>query len=374
MGFLDWIGWRTPAVEPASPWADNDHLTRFTVENLWGLTDLPAAQRPLDRAAAMNVPAVAAARHRIVGTLARLPLTAVADAGERAGEQWTRALGLLSQPDDLEPHAATMGRTLDDILFHGRAWWAVVDAYAEQRPRSIVQVPVHHIGQDGQVSQAFADWLRGSRRQEILEHPSYAGRPWLIYFQGPHDGLLNMPLAIRQAADLQAAAGKASTNPIPSVELHQTGGTPLTPAQIKELVSAWAAARTGDNGGVAYTSQSIEAKMHGEAAAALLVDGRNQAAVDVARLAGIPASAIDAGIPGSSITYANLTERVTDLVNMGLQPYAASITGRLSMNDVLPQGVRCRFDYAELYPATTTTTSTTPTTEPAPAGNGATAR
>lgn len=373
MGLLEWLGLRA-AQQPASPWADNSHLTRVTLEQLWdGLGERPTGGLVpawLSRADAMQVPAVAGVRHRIVGTLSRLPLVATADAGARAGEQWTRALGLLGQPDDLEPHTATMGKTLDDLLFDGRACWATTDAYVDGRPRSIVHVPLWHLTPEGHLSRAFVDWLRQARGQTVLQHPNRPGLPHLILFPGPHAGLLNMQTAIRQAAELQAAAGKAASNPIPSVELHQIAGPPLSAEARRELIEGWAEARAGRNGGVAFTNSSIEAKMHGSADAALMVDGRNQAAVDIARLAGIPASTIDAGIPGASITYANLRERVADLINMGLQPYAASITARLSMDDVLPQNVRARFDYTELYPAETAATAPASTPEPAPAVTG----
>src|SRR6185312_12844789 len=92
----------------------------------------------------------------------------------------------------------------------------------------------------------------------------------------------------------------------------------------------------------------------------LLIGARNQQAVDVARLAGIPAASIDAAIPGASLTYANLVDRLRDLINLGLQPYAQAITGRLSMSDVVPRRVRVRFDYSELYPEVPTTSAAAP--------------
>src|SRR4029078_11012565 len=59
---------------PVSPWEDHSILTRLTVDELWPGLD-PEAW-PVTRAQAMSVPAVAACHHRVVGTLARLPLVA----------------------------------------------------------------------------------------------------------------------------------------------------------------------------------------------------------------------------------------------------------------------------------------------------------
>lgn len=361
MGLMSWLGIRPP-LQVESPWAPSDVLDRITFAQLF--PDIAGGCYPITRAEAMAVPAVAAARHRIVGTLSRLPLTA----RNAAGDDWTAALGLIRQPDDAEPHVATMTRTLDDLLFDGAAWWLVVSSYSDVSrgrplPRSIVQVPTSYMECNGgppRPSDAFLTWCRDTRGVTPLADPGAPGRPWLLYFTGPHGGLLDFGRsAIRAAAAMERAAGRAADNPVPSVELHQVSGAPLTNGQIDEMIARWAAGRRGENGGVAYTNAGIEARMHGAADAQLLVDGRNQSAVDIARLAGIQASAIDAAQKGSSITYANLTERVTDLVNFGLTPYAAAITSRLSMDDVLPQGVSCHFDYSTLYPVPT---------EPAPAG------
>ena len=125
--------------------------------------------------------------------------------------------------------------------------------------------------------------------------------------------------------------------------------SPLQPAQIDALINRWIDARRRH--GVGYTNQAVELKTHGEAPERLMIDARNQQAVEIARHAGIPASAIDASVPGTSLTYANLVDRVTDLVNFGLTPYATAITDRLSLNDCLPVGIVALHDYTSLYPA-----------------------
>lgn len=366
MGILEWLGFRSAAgplnLQPASPWADNDHLTSITAAELYKLQMEAGVLQTLTREQALAVPSVAAARHRIVGTLSRLPLVATSS----EGGEWTRALSLINQPDDGESHVYTMRKTLDDLLFDGRAWWVVVQTYSESKtfPRSIVHVPLRYVDNTGRLNTEFVRWLREARGLVPVAHPQVGNRSWLLYFEGPHAGLLSFgQRSIRAAAAMERAAGRAAENPVPSIELHQTSGPNLDPTARAELINGWAAARRGENGGVAYTSPTVDVRTHGQSDAQLLVDGRNQSAVDVARLVGIPASSIDAGLPGASITYANLTERMVDMVNMGLQPYASAVTSRLSMDDVLPQGVSVRFNYSELYPATPAESPT-----PAPAG------
>lgn len=337
-----------------SPFADNSALSRITWDSLFPGVD--ADCWPIARASAMSVPAVAGARHRIVSTLSRLPILAVKD-----GSPWPGANdSLLSQPDPGQSHFLTMRETYDDILFAGRSFWLVVAVYPDAvtggvprlLPRDAVHVPVDQVRSDDDgwpvVAPKWLEWLKRTRRLDPIDRD---GRPFLIDFAGPHDGLLTFGArAIRGALDLDRAARTAAANPVPSIELHQTTDVDMPDADIDSMVSQWQAARL--RGGVGYTNAAVELRTHGQAPEQLLIDGRNQAAVEVARLAGLPASAIDASLPGTSLTYSNLIDRVFDLVNFGLSPYAVAITARLSMDDCLPRGVLASTDYSSLYPAT----------------------
>src|SRR5690606_26138682 len=89
----------------------------------------------------------------------------------------------------------------------------------------------------------------------------------VIRIDGPHEGILHFGRhLLREAIDVADAAARAAANPVPSIELHQTGGSPLNAEERRELVAAWAEARrAGRNGGVAYTNQNIEVRTHGQA-------------------------------------------------------------------------------------------------------------
>lgn len=335
-----------------SPWANPDVLTRVTVADLW--PGAPPAgwedYAPITRDEAMTVPAVAAARHRITGTLARLPIDAVTT----AGDAWAGDASLLDQPDPAEPHVATMTKTIDDLLFAGRSYWAVTKTNANGFPTDVVHVPlVNVMDNDGwpDLDTAFTEWVTRSNRQVLPLPVGYTpdGLPWLIGFNGPHSGLCTFGArAIRAGVSLDRAVSNASANPVPSVELHQTTDADIDEIEAAAMVTAWEAAR--QRHGAAFTNNAVEVKTHGQHPEQLLINGRNQQAVEVARLAGIPAASIDAGIPGSNLTYANLVDRLRDLISFGLQPYAAAYTGRLSMDDVTPHGVRAILDYSELLP------------------------
>lgn len=370
----------TGPTDVVSPWQAPDQLDQITFETLYPGVDPEAFA--VTRSEAMTVPAVAACRHRIVGTLARLPMIAT-----KGGSPYGGDTGLLDQPDASEPHVVTMTKTLDDLLFDGVAYWLVYDdtGTVPNRPRSIVYIPAGDITFDADgvpaVSDNFTAWLHQNRTVYTLVDGTFVARsaspltlpdpnpdrprmPWLIRFDGPHSGICSFGgRAIRSAVDLDRAARHAADNPVPSIELHQTTDADLDDVEIRDLVQSWTGARR--RGGVGYTNAAIELRTHGQQPEQLLIDGRNQQAVEISRLTGIPAASIDAGIPGAALTYQNMNDRLGDFVQFGLAQYAVAITARLSMNDCLPDGARAEFDYTELYPVPVAPPSVAPAAAPA---------
>lgn len=369
---------------PASPWQDDSHLTQILYSDVFGWLDTEIL--PMTRAEAMTVPAVAAARHRICSTLARLPIRAYL---KDTDTRWTAgSTALLTQPDPAEPQFQTLLQTLDDLFFTGGAWWAVTgftqDETARQRPTSVTYVPrtAVTVDQEGRVTiddefrrrlALQMEWVRNDRGamvprpRVIARNPLAPDAPWMIWFAGPHDGLLNFgSRTIRASVAMDRAAGRAADNPVPSIELHQTNDADMSREQIQDMLRSWMKARRGENGGVGYTSAGVEARALGQQPEQLLVDGRNQQAVEVARLAGIPAASIDAALPGSSLTYANLMDRLRDLVDFGLQPYAVAVTGRLSMDDCLAATAEARWDFSSLVAPTSSAAAAAQTPQAAP--------
>lgn len=326
-GFVGALGIASPLTTSPSP------LAHVTVADLYPELDADrlAEVMPLSRGAAQSVPAVARARDIIVTAISGLPLV-----GMRGREVVTEADPIL-RPDPGRPRVITLAWTVDALFHYGRAWWVVLERHAEDgRPSAARYIHEQQLtfDQDGR-----PETLDGSPVREAD----------LIRFDGLHEGLCNRSgLTIRRAQRTTAAAARAADNPVPSVELHQTGGDPLTDPQIDKLIARWAAARRGSNGGVAYTNASVEAKMHGQAAEQLLIDGLNASALDVARVCGVPAWAVDASVEGSSLTYSNVPSRSRELLDYTLRGYLDVIEGRLSADDVLPRGRWARFDVTRL--------------------------
>lgn len=319
-----------PGHLPLATWEDTAPLTHLTIEDLYGVPTLPW----ITRSAALAVPAVSKGRQTLAGKIASFPLVTMA--GDKAAD---RPPVWITQPEAGRPRYQTMLWTVDQVLFYGRAWWVIRERYAANGyPMRFELVPEHR-----------ADLDSNGRLIAVGGQPVAAGD--VVRIDGPHEGLLNTSQTVlRQAVAIEAAAARAADNPVPSIELHQTNEAELTDDEIDQLIGAWAAARKGRNGGVAYTSAGVEARVHGQAAEQLLIAGRNTAALNVARAMGLSAWAVDAGLDGSgaSMNYQSVPSRSRELVEYGLQPYMDAIIARLSMNDILPSGTTIRFDTTSL--------------------------
>jgi hypothetical protein len=307
------------APELASPWADNSGLGSVVFSDLFG-TDYV----PMTRSEAMSVPAIARARNIVAPTLGRIPF----EVTDRAGEVVPSGTAVHNM-DPAQPPFITKLWTVDDLIFYGVSWWLVTGRYSDP-----TNLP--------------ATWRRCQPGSVNTDQPSVNGRPVeardLIRIDGPHEGILNFAQrSLRAARQLDQSAARFASNPVPAIELHETENSGMTDTEIDELVAAWARARAGENGGVAYTSRTIEARVHGAPAENLLTAGRNVAAIDAARLVGVPADAVDASLEHSSMTYSNPETRLRVLIDYGLAAYAAAIAARLSMPDVTRAGTSVGF-------------------------------
>lgn len=309
------------AVPFESPWASPNHLVTITPPD-----------RPLQvsRKIAMSVPAVARARRLIVGSTSRCPLEARTQ-GARAEVQprW------MTRTDGVQSPTFRMTWTVDDLMFHGWSLWGLerdFDGAVIRADR--VPFDLWDVDQDGTVL--------------VDQTPTDPTEVCLI--PGPDEGLLSTSAAaIRHAVKLQRLAERSADTPAAQIMLRQTEGQPLNNDQIRSLVQNWIDARRGENGGVAFTNQSIEAIEMGKTDPQLLIEGRNAAALDIARAVGVPASMLDAAPAGTgNVTYRNAEARNAELVDYCLSPYMASIAARLGQDDMVPRGWAVAFDLSDL--------------------------
>jgi hypothetical protein len=306
-----------------SPWADRSTLVAATFTDLFG-TDFV----PVTRQTGMGLGVLAKGRHLLTQTVAGFPIVAYRDTA-----RMERQPLICRQPEAGRPRSTTILWAMDAEYWYGRVWYLVTQRGGEgDRPMRVKWVPEWYaeVDIDGNLVRAFDKPVDPAN---------------VIRVDGPHEGILNFGAdKIREALAIEAAAANASNNPVPSVDLHQTGGDPLNDDQIDALTARWVAARAKKGGGVAYSNQSIKAEVLGQPVEQLLIAARQQSDLDLARLAGLPAWGADVSVEGANLTYSNSPSRARELIDFYTAGYMQAWTDRFSLDDILPSGQWCRFD------------------------------
>lgn len=322
----------SPSLDPstfpiATPWGEAD-LNRLIVEDIYG-TDAP---EPNSRSAAMRIPAVARARNLLVATGSRVPLHAF-DADTQLEDldfPWLFRTGTATTP------LHRIAWTIDDLIFYGWSLWEKNALGDGGFPGAMDRVnrAAWTITPDNEIT------ING-----IPKKPDQ-----VVLIPGLHEGILSYGVdAIRDTRRLYEVVRDRVENPIPAIDLHQVEGDDLTDAQRRTLLSDWRTARRSRGGaGVGFTNKAIEAKALGTGGSELLIEARNAAALDLARVVGVAASRIDSTVTKASLNYETTTGRNQELVDFDLALYLLPIAARLSMDDVVPPGIRTAHDFTDL--------------------------
>lgn len=322
-----------PSTFPiASPWSSSSNLQRLVFQDIFG-SNLPINTR----AAAMRLSAVARARNLLVSTIAGFPLVAMRrDERLDPTPTWLTTAGGGSTPQH------RIAYTVDDLIFYGwSCWW---------RRNGADGFPIAA----GRLNQG--DWtINEDNRVEV--HGQVVDDDQVIVIPGFHEGILSYGVdVLDDARTLHRNVRQRIANPVPQLELHQTGGEQLTDEEIDALVARWATARAGQNGGVGYTNEVIELKEHGAGDAQLMIEARNAAGLELARIVGVHAGLIDATAPKASLNYETASGRNQEFVDFDLPLYMSPIVARLSLDDCTPHGQRVTFDVGEFTTPTPTRT------------------
>ena len=295
------------------------------------------------RSQAMAVPTLAYIRAQLAGGVSSMPLERyrydpTGSTSTKLDPGWCR------EPDP----AATITRSLfwawviDDLFFNGRSTLVVLARDAT------TGFPI-----------AFRRVLPGQLiySPETLAWGTFTAIPPVYYLgadvppedviaiDGPHEGICNYGgQVIKAALDLETSSATAAAEPLPNIDLHQTGGEPLSPAAATALVGEWKQARA--LGATAYTPQNLEARTLGWSAMdQQMVEARQYMATQLARMAGVNPVLVSAAMgSSSSYVYTNQSDYRAAFLDDVLDSYLQAIEGRLSANDVTPRGQYVEFD------------------------------
>lgn len=323
-----------PRPQIASPWSTGD-LSAVVWADIFGLELLPPT-----RDQAMQIAALARVVNLFKSTIARCPLVGMTlDAPLVPNPPW------LQRTDGITSPFHRMLWTVDDHIFHGESLWLRTNN-ADGSIREADRMP-------------YDEWSVNDLG-EILVFGETVPVENVIYLPGPHEGILRFGAkAIRSAAAVETSALDTARHPF-RVHLHQTTDEELSATEKKQLISE-ARAAMYEQGGVMFTNAAITAELLPFDSAQLLVEGRNAASVDMARLVAAPAAIADATAAGASLTYETTAGRNQELIDYGIAGYMAAIEARLSMDDCVPRGSRVAFDTSNLTSITPSPTG--PVTE-----------
>lgn len=308
--------------------------------------DVDASVDYVDRATAMTVPAMRRARQVICGTIGTLPLLAHRLEQDGLVRDVTAQRPLLTQPSPHTTRAYQLTWTVDDLFFHGIAWWQVIDRDPEGYPRQAVRVRPDRVRVDLDRGRVYVDG-------------TYVPDQDLIRFDGPDEGVLTYGgRTLRTCILLEQAVRKFARLDIPLGILKLAEGAPelstapgsagdgTTRSEVDALLDAWEDARRQRT--TAYINRAVDYKTEAFSPEQLqLVDARQYQASEVARLANLAPRYVNAP-NASGMTYSNVADERRDLVDTSLVGYLAAIDQRLSMGDVTPRGTTVRWDLAGL--------------------------
>jgi hypothetical protein len=294
----------------------------------------------VDRSAAMRVPAIARARHLLVGGIADLPLVAFrGDTKLPPAEQPTWAY----RTNGVSPWHR-MAWTIDDLLFYGASLWWRVNNSTDGRPLEAPRIPFElwRVSDAGVIEVRSApnadDWTSVPADQ-------------VIYFPGPSAGLLTDAVdTIRGGRMIERAWIARTRSPIPPTLFEQTEDGDVDQTEVDALIASWTAARMNpEHGGTAFVPRGLKANFPTTSDdSQLFIQGRNAVRLDTANQTNIPASLLDGSTATASLTYTTAEGQKSSFHEQTIRFWTAPVEHRLSMDDIVPAGQRIRFDITYL--------------------------
>jgi len=294
----------------------------------------------ITRNTAMKVPAVAKALKTYTAPISAFGLR------EYRNDEPIAARPFLVCPCNTLPYSAVMARTVTDLLLHDRAYWRVTSRAWDGYPTNISIMRVEDVN-DLYVNDTGIDPNVYPPSDPFYHLGVQVPTRDVIKFYGDGTGgwLKTGANAINTAAALEGAVLMYAQSPVAQVVLKNTGAD-LPADQVDALLEAWETARADHS--TAYLNSTLEAHSMGINPSEMQMDqARNQAAIQIARLANLDPIWTGAGVPGSSLTYSNRVDLYRQLLDTALTPVMRNISERLSMQDVTPRGHSVRFDTTE---------------------------
>ena len=249
------------------------------------------------------------------------------------GESW------MTRPDPATTRNFMMASTVQDLMLHGRAFWYITQRYNTGFPAAFTWLPHDNIGT---LDQAGPEWFGPS--QDIQFNGVDVDPANVVQFLSPVNGMLwTGNRAIQIAYELDEAAKRFATNAggISSGYLQQRDGEAMGGDELAEIAQAWSEAR--GKLAVGALNQHVEwVEFKSNPSTLQLMEGRQHAALELARVFQVPAWLVGVAIGG--MTYQNSQQARRDLFEFGARPYIDCIQETLSLDTVVARGKHVELD------------------------------
>jgi phage portal protein BeeE len=297
--------------------------------------------------AALSVPTIARAvslLSTVVGTL-DMKSYVLQWNGEEYEKIYVEGESWMTRPDPKVTRNFIMAKTARDLIFYGRAFWAITSRYSTGFPATFQWLPANMVQTP---NNAPPEWFGPADELEFNGMPLDPSN--VIQFLNPNQGIIySGRRAIQIALRLDASAERFAANEIAAGYLSQSGGEPMSGEELAEMAAAWAANRR--NNAIGALNEYVKFITYDQDPSKMqLVEGREYQTKELSRLMDIPAYLL--AIDQSGMTYANAQQARQDLLLFGARPILHAIEERLSMDDVLPRGRHTQFnldEYVGLY-------------------------
>ena len=297
------------------------------------VAEISYAFEGVGREAALTLPSVSACRNLIVGTIVQLrPFLYRGD--ERLDPGW-----LLTKPDPSTTWPATIAGTVDDLLFHGRAYWRVLDRDAEGTVRRARYTPFGDVTPETRSTGGSYAELVGYR---VAGVEGTIAVDDVIRFDGQAPGVLETGArTLASALELEGAARRLASVQLPSGIL-KAEVSDMSDDELDAALAHFEAMRlehgVGVLSGFDYSREDLSP------ADLQLIEARGYIGTEVARLFGVPVAMIGASPSGNSsaMLYSNLTQQLAILVSTACAPHLYVVESTLT--DLVPRGQAIAFD------------------------------
>lgn len=287
---------------------------------------------------AVSIPSVSRARDLMASMIGSLELKHYQNqwVGENYEEVYLPREPWMDRPDPNVSRQFIMANTFSDLFFYGAAVWVVTSRYANGYPASFQWVPKANVEFPDQPGPQYF-----GPPKEIEFNGQMLNRADCVVFLSPTQGMVYQGArAINIALHLDQYADRLATLETVPGYLQQKGGETMSGEELTELAAGWAQARRAN--AVGALNDYVEFVEYKNSPATILDDARRYQALELSRLANIPANLL--GIDIGGYNYVNAQDSNAQLYLYGTKLYLDCIEQRLSMDDILPRGRYVEFD------------------------------